>query len=175
MAAGGSQRLQRAHAAAHKEGEQRADWKTYMHEQGGAMVGRHYQLRLELEPEAREGRYGPIEVKLPKGVFDIARPGETCTSSRKRWMPKGTWTPETRHSATGFDFALAFAASVDFDPSWTRFNNCTKEKNGSNRNSEKRSTRRNTAQRGEGRNRNIAPPVHGQAPGAGPVVVHPGR
>lgn len=125
MAAGGSPRLQRAHAAAHKDGEQRADWKTYMHEQGGAMVGRDYQLRLDLEPEAREGRYGPIEVKLPKGVYDVKRPGETCTSTRKRWLQKGTWTPQERHRATVGDFALVFAESVYFDPTWTRFNNCT--------------------------------------------------
>lgn len=124
MAAGASPRLQRAHAAVHKSEAQRADWKAYMHEQGGAMVGRAYQLRLDFEMEEKEGRYGPVEVKNIKGVSDVARPGETCTSTRKKWKPRGTWTPAERHSAkVGTWGELAVLAVLD--PTWTRFNNCT--------------------------------------------------
>lgn len=125
MAAGASKRLQRAHAAVHKTEGKRADWKAYMHEQGGAMVGRAYQLRLEFDKEQKEGRYGPCEVATPAGVYDIARgPGELCTSSRKKWKPKGTWTPSERHSAAVGNWG-ELAVMTAFDPTWTRFNNCT--------------------------------------------------
>ena len=40
MVAGASKRLQRAHAAVHKTEGKRADWRAYLTEQGGAMVGR---------------------------------------------------------------------------------------------------------------------------------------
>jgi hypothetical protein len=125
MAAGASKRLQRAHAAVHKTEGKRADWKAYMHEQGGAMVGRGYQLRLEFDKEQKEGRYGPCEVATPAGVYDVARGvEELCTSTRKKWKPKGTWTPSERHTATvGVWGQLAVLTS--FDPTWTRFNNCT--------------------------------------------------
>lgn len=122
---GSSKRMQRAHAAVHKTDTQRANWKAYLTEQGGAMVGRAYQLRLEFETESKEGRYGPTEVKTPTGVFDVARPGELCTSSRKRWKPKGTWTPQERHTAKVGTFAEVASVSLYFEPTWTRFNNCT--------------------------------------------------
>jgi len=131
MVIGASKRLQRAHAAVHKGEAHRADWRAYMTEQGGAMVGRGYQLRLWVETEEREGRYGPVEIKAPKGVFDIERPGENCNSTRKKWKAKGTWTPAERHSASvgllrevwqmhGGEFGCS-----DVSPAWTRFNNCT--------------------------------------------------
>lgn len=128
MVLGASKRLQRAHEAVHKAEEKRADWCAYMTEQGGAMVGRGYQLRLEFDTEQVEGRYGLSEVARPAGVYDVSRPGELCTSARKRWKPKGTWTPEQRHTAkVGTWGELAFLAVLD--PTWTRFNNCTQTKN----------------------------------------------
>jgi hypothetical protein len=130
MAAGASKRLQRAHAAVHKTEGKRADWKAYMHEQGGAMVGRGYQLRLEFDKEQKEGRYGPCEVATPAGVYDVARGvSELCTSNRKKWKPKGTWTPSERHTAkVGTWGELAVLAVLD--PTWTRFNNCTQPPKG---------------------------------------------
>lgn len=120
-----SQRLQRAYAAVHKSETQRADWRAYLTEQGGAMVGRAYQLRLDFDTETKEGRYGPSEVRTAKGVWDVARPGELCTSSRKKWKPKGSWTPAERHTATVGAFAEVASDCLYFDPTWTRFNNCT--------------------------------------------------
>lgn len=123
MAATSSKRLQRAHAAVHKSDTKRADWCAYMKEQGGAMTGRDYQLRIEFDEETREGRYGPVEVKKPAGVYDVARPGELCTSTRKEWKPKGQWTDAERKTAkVGVMGDLAVWA---FGPAWTRFNNCT--------------------------------------------------
>ena len=124
---GASKRMQRAHAAVHKSDAQRADWKAYMAEQGGAMTGRAYQLRLEFDTETKEGRYGPVEVATPSGVFDVARPGELCTSSRRKWRAAGTWTPAERHSATIGNFAEVASDSLYFEPTWTRFNNCTRQ------------------------------------------------
>ena len=125
IVAGASKRMQRAHASVHKAEQHRADWKAYMKEQGGAMVGRDYQLRLEFDTETVEGRYGPSSVKKPAGVFDVARPGELCTSGRRKWKPKGTWTPAERHTAKVGTFAEVAAVSLYFEPTWTRFNNCT--------------------------------------------------
>lgn len=125
MVLGASKRIQRAHAAVHKTEDKRADWRAYMTEQGGAMVGRGYQLRLEFDTEQKEGRYGPIEVATPAGVFDVARPGELCASERKRWKAKGTWTPAERHTAKVGTFAEVASVFLYSDPTWTRFNNCT--------------------------------------------------
>lgn len=125
IAAGGSKRLQRAHAAVHKTEGHRADWRGYMTEQGGAMVGRAYQLRLEFDTEQKEGRYGPIEAATPAGVWDVSRPGELCTSARKKWKPKGSWTPSERHTAKVGTFAEVASVFLYLDPTWTRFNNCT--------------------------------------------------
>jgi hypothetical protein len=131
IAAGASKRLQRAHTAVHKSDGHRADWAGYMTEQGGAMVGRGYQLKIEFDTEQKEGRYGPIEAQTPAGVFDVSRPGELCTSSRKKWKPKGAWTPADRHTAKVGVFAEVGAVYLYLDPTWTRFNNCTQpsEKN----------------------------------------------
>jgi hypothetical protein len=124
MVIGASKRLQRAHAAVHKGEAHRADWCAYLKEQGGAMAGRAYQLRLEFDTEEKTGRYGPIEVDIPKGVYDVAHRGELCASTRKKWKPKGTWTPAERHTAkVGAWGELAFMAVLE--PTWTRFNNCT--------------------------------------------------
>jgi len=125
MAAGGSKRLQRAHAAVHKGEDKGADWCAYMTEQGGAMTGRGYQLRIEFDHETTEGRYGLVEVARPAGVFDVARPGELCTSTRKQWKPKGSWTPSERHAVKVGSFAEVASVSLYFEPTWTRFNNCT--------------------------------------------------
>ena len=124
MVLGASKRLQRAHAAVHKTEGQRADWRAYMTEQGGAMVGRAYQLRLEFDTEEKEGRYGLTDVARPVGVWDVKRPGELCASKRKKWRPRGTWTPAERHAArVGIWGELAVMAVLD--PTWTRFNNYT--------------------------------------------------
>ncbi len=121
---GASKRMQRAHAAVHKGETQRADWRAYMTEQGGAMVGRGYQLRLVFDESTNEGRYGPVQVKKPRSVYDVSRPGEECNSARKKWKPKGTWTPAERHTAKVGDLGeLAIYGALD--PTWTRFNNCT--------------------------------------------------
>lgn len=128
MVLGASKRLQRAHAAVHKTEDKRADWRAYMTEQGGAMVGRAYQLRLEFDTEQTEGRYGPVEVAKPAGVWDVARPGELCASARKKWKPKGTWTPAERHTEKVGTFAEVGALYLYLDPTWTRFNNCTQDK-----------------------------------------------
>lgn len=125
MVAGASKRLQRAHAAVHKTEGHRADWRAYLTEQGGAMVGRGYQLRLEFDTEQTEGRYGPVEVATPAGVWDVARPGELCVSARKKWKPKGTWTPAERNTDKVGTFAEVGALYLYLDPTWTRFNNCT--------------------------------------------------
>lgn len=126
MAAAASKRLQRAHAAVNKTDGKRADWCAYMTEQGGAMVGRAYQLRLEFDTAEVQGRYGPADVVKPAGVYDVARPGELCTSTRKQWKPRGTWTPAERHTATVGLFAEVCILSIDFGTPWTRFNNCTR-------------------------------------------------
>lgn len=127
MVAGASKRLQRAHAAVHKAEGKRADWRAYITEQGGAMVGRDYQLRLEFDTEEKEGRYGAIEVATPAGVFDVSRPGELCASTRKQWKAKGTWTPAERHTAKVGTFAEVASVFLYLDPTWTRFNNCTQD------------------------------------------------
>lgn len=133
MVIGASKRMQRAHAAVHRGEAHRADWRAYMTEQGGAMVGRGYQLRLWTETEEREGRYGPVEVKAPKGVFDVDRPGENCNSTRKKWKAKGTWSPAERHSASVgllrevWQLHGGGSGFPDVCAPWTRFNNCTPE------------------------------------------------
>jgi len=121
---GASKRIQRAYAAVHKGEAHRADWRGYMTEQGGAMVGRGYQLRLAFDEVTNEGRYGPVEVKKPRGVYDVARPGEECASARKKWKPRGTWTPAERHTAKVGDLG-ELAVYAFLNPTWTRFNNCT--------------------------------------------------
>lgn len=125
MAAGGSKALQAAHAAVNKSEDKRADWCAYMQAQGGAMTGRDYQLRLEFDSEEQEGRYGVMKVDRPVGVFDVKRPGEVCTSNRKRWKTRGTWTPMERHSARVGDFGEVRDLYLAFVPPWTRVNNCT--------------------------------------------------
>lgn len=128
MAAGASKALQAAHAAVNKVDDKRADWSAYMQAQGGAMTGRNYQLRLELDKEEKQGRYGVTEVARPMGVFDVARPGEICTSNRKKWAPRGTWTPQTRHAARVGDFGEVRDLYLTPLPTWTRVNNCTHPK-----------------------------------------------
>lgn len=123
MAAGASPRLQRAHAAVHKGDTTRADWCAYMTEQGGAMVGRDYALRVHYDTETREGRYGAVEVALPRGVYDVERRGELCTSTRKQWKPAGTWSESERSTAKRGAFG---DLAVWLFPTWTRFNNCTR-------------------------------------------------
>jgi hypothetical protein len=122
---GGSKRLHSELAAVLMDGDWRGDWCAYMPAMGGALTGRAYQLRLQFDTEEKQGRYGPAMVAKPAGVFDVARPGELCTSTRKAWKPKGTWSPEERHTATVGLFAEVAAAALAFGPTWTRFNNCT--------------------------------------------------
>lgn len=149
MVQGSSKRMQRAHAAVHKVEGKRADWCAYMTEQGGAMVGRAYQLRLEFDTEEKEGRYGLTDVARPVGVFDVARPGELCASRRKKWRPKGTWTPAERHTAKVGAFAEVAALSLYFDPTWTRFNNCTEVSKNERRNFGKAASGDNAARAGK--------------------------
>lgn len=125
--AAASKRMQRAFDAVHKGEAHRADWAGYMTEQGGAMQGRAYQLKIEFDTEQVEGRYGPAETLRPAGVYDVARPGELCTSKRSRWKPRGSWTPAERHTAKVGTFAEVASVFLDFGTPWTRFNNCTKQ------------------------------------------------
>jgi hypothetical protein len=125
MVAGSSKAMQAAHQAVNKVDTKRADWSAYMQAQGGAMMGRNYQLRLELDTEEKQGRYGVSEVARPVGVFDVKRPGEVCTSNRKRWAPRGTWTPEARHTASVSEFGEVRDLYLTPIPTWTRVNNCT--------------------------------------------------
>jgi hypothetical protein len=127
MVAGASKRLQRAHAAVHKTEDKKADWRAYMDEQGGAMVGRGYALRLEVDTSEKEGRYGLQTVARPAGVWDVARPGEVCTSMRAEWRARGTWSEADRRIATIGSFAAVAAECLYSVPTWTRFNNCTQE------------------------------------------------
>jgi hypothetical protein len=128
MVLGASKALQAAHAAVNKVEGKRADWNAYMQAQGGAMTGRNYQLRLEIDTEEKQGRYGITQVDSPVGVFDVKRPGEVCTSNRKRWAPRGTWTPQTRHAARVGDFGEVRDLYLTPIPPWTRVNNCTHPK-----------------------------------------------
>lgn len=124
--AAASKRIQRAFDAVHKTDDKRADWAGYMTEQGGAMQGRAYQLKIEFDKEETEGRYGPTETQRPAGVYDVARgPGELCTSKRSRWKQRGAWTPAERHTARIGAFAEVASVYLDFGTPWTRFNNCT--------------------------------------------------
>lgn len=128
MVAGASKTLQAAHAAVNKSEDKRADWSAYMQAQGGAMTGRGYQLRLELDTEEQEGRYGVTQVDRPVGVFDVKRPEEVCTSNRKKWKPRGTWTPQDRHTARVGEFGEVRDLYLTLSPPWTRVNNCTGSK-----------------------------------------------
>lgn len=125
MVGGASKAMQAAHAAVNKTDDKKADWCAYMQAQGGAMTGRDYQLRLEFDTEEQQGRYGVTQVARPVGVFDRKRPGEVCTSNRKRWKPRGTWAPQERHNVRVGDFGEVRDLYLAFVPPWTRVNNCT--------------------------------------------------
>ena len=127
MVLGSSKAMQAAHQAVNKADERRADWSAYMQAQGGAMTGRAYQLRLEVDTEEKDGRYGPTEAARPVGVWDTKRPGEICTSNRKKWRTAGTWTPQERHAATVGDAGEVRDLYLTPRPvsTWTRVNNCT--------------------------------------------------
>lgn len=128
VVAGSSEAMRKAHAAVNREGERRADWCAYMQAQGGAMCGRDYRLRMAVEVEAREGRYGTAYVPRPLGVVDAKRPGEICTSDRKAWKPRGAWRGVDRIAAKAGDWGVVgnwlFARPKAAQP-WTRVNNCT--------------------------------------------------
>lgn len=139
MVLGASKAIQKAHEAVNKSDDKRADWAAYMTAQGGAMTGKAYTVKLEIDTEEKDGRYGITEVKTPAGVFDVSRPGEVCTSNRKEWRARGTWTPQTRHAGKvgGLGVVRDLYLSPAFSPPWTRVNNCTHRGEETARNSKK--------------------------------------
>ena len=132
--------LRAAHAATNRQGEVRASWAGYMQAQGGAMVGRDYQVRILADEQQREGRYGITTQARPIGVFDVARPGDWIRSDRREWKALGAWGARVS-SGAGRDVngrlspgeelrllaeakAARIARSAAVHP-WTRVNNCT--------------------------------------------------
>lgn len=109
--AGASDRIVRAWQAAHRHGEQRADWARYVVAQGGLMKGRAYLVHVAKRLQEQEGRYERREVERPIGVEDKLRPGEWVLSDRREWKPRGQWQ-RTEQAAKP-------------RAAWTRFNNCT--------------------------------------------------
>jgi len=115
-----------AHAAVHRDGARRADWRAYMQAQGGPFCGRAYGIRIERREVGRVGRYGDAVQPAPLGVVHISRPGELVYSSRREWRPRGTWAPDERAApdvVPGFIEGLREARPVD---PRTRLNNCTR-------------------------------------------------
>lgn len=115
--AGATERIKRAWEAAHRHGEQRADWAQYVVAQGGVMRGRSYLLALARKREVKEGRYETREELMPVGVLDRLQEAtdgraEWVLSNRRMWKPRGQWRPEDRQAAQP-------------RAAWTRFNNCT--------------------------------------------------
>lgn len=106
------------------EGEEtkKADWAEYIKAQGGAFVGRDYCIRLAVEEQQGEGRYGDPCAKKPVGVsawglrdlLVCGKPGQMMM----QWLVRSVrhaWTVVTR----GLGLIAANAAT------WTRVNNCT--------------------------------------------------
>lgn len=89
---GGTAAVRAAHAATNRTDTTRASWAAYMDAQGGAMVGRHYRVRIVADEAQRQGRYGVSAVVRPLGVCDALRPEDLIPSARKEWKPRGTWT-----------------------------------------------------------------------------------
>lgn len=115
-----------AHAAVHRQGERRADWRAYMAAQGGPFCGRAYAIRIERREGERLGRYGDAMQPAPLGVVHVSRPGELVVSSRREWKPRGTWAPAERAAPPaipGFGDGLRAAQPV---APRTRLNNCTR-------------------------------------------------
>lgn len=133
---GGSEAMKDAHWAVNRQDTRRACWRTYMAAQGGAMVGRDYQVRVEQREETREGRYGLDTAKVPVGVVDVAMPGVVLMSNRRKWRRRGTWTAEQRDEArrgvSGWarDTFLGLWARPKAAQPWTRVNNCTQQRGG---------------------------------------------
>lgn len=135
---GMSPAMQAAHRAVNRDGERRVCWRSYMDAQGGAMTGRDYQLRLALEVEPRDGRYGKTVRARPVAVYDRDRPEVQAPSNRRQWRPVGTWgaaeRDEARKGVSGWarDTYLglwARAAQPAAQP-WTRVINCTQRRDG---------------------------------------------
>jgi hypothetical protein len=128
--AGASDAIKAAHAAVHRKGDRRADWRAYMAAQGGAMVGRSYRVRIVADAEQREGRYGPAEVLRPLGVEDAMRPGEWVLSDRREWKPRGSWSEDERGARTANPLREVVRGSAPQAPCppRTRFNNCTQSR-----------------------------------------------
>lgn len=126
---GASDTIKAAHAAVHRDGERRADWRAYMAAQGGPCIGRHYRVRMAEREELHEGRYETAEAWRPVGVLDAMRPDEWVLSQRRQWRAKGTWGEGVRQPARDAAKALQVAVygeAREAAPVFprTRFTNC---------------------------------------------------
>lgn len=122
---GGSDRLQTACRAVHRDGLRRADWAAYMGAQGGAMTGRGYVLRMAVEDRERVGRYETATEPKPVGVFDVERPTEWLLSNRREWRPRGEWRQGERDRKPTLRDEIRGVPAQPASLPWTRFNNCT--------------------------------------------------
>jgi hypothetical protein len=113
---GATPRLARALEAVNREGDKRADWASYVLEQGGMCIGKNYLLRVALLSKLKHGRYETAERMCPIGVRDSTGPGDVQLSNRREWKPRGTWTQADKPRGV---WAPRVATP------WTRVNNCT--------------------------------------------------
>lgn len=125
-AQGGTQRVQQAHAAVHRDGDKRACWRAYMAAQGGTNTGRGYVVRMAVQPTEHEGRYEALTVDKPMGVCDAALPEMWLLSNRRKWKPRGEWKASERGPKPRLLDELRGLPARPFVPPWTRFNNCTR-------------------------------------------------
>lgn len=106
IAGKGDPQVTRAWWAAHRHGQQRADWAEYCRAQGGVMLKRtEYRARLATHEVRQAGGYSPGRViRRPIGVTSDAMEGRLARSMRQQWGPEG--------------FGAAKRAA------WTRLHNC---------------------------------------------------
>ncbi|MES2027369.1 MAG: replication endonuclease [Pseudomonadota bacterium] len=98
-----------------------AAWDKYCLAQGGVFCGRDYRIRLALEDQAGEGRYGEPMGQRPVGVETAVSYRDGIVISFKNFVVRSVrhiWEILRRvgESKTG-----------GIAPAWTRVNNCTRE------------------------------------------------
>lgn len=115
---------------AHRVGDERACWHTFLKAMGGVNVGRDYLIRVAVLKTEHEGRYETIEKAKPLGVYEAGNPAELVPSVRREWRPRGGWArgnaPRPSKVAAGLG-PSGRDANPRRVPPWTRFNNCTRE------------------------------------------------